>query len=272
MRRYSRDEWSRVFDHVLGERLPGGSDQGLYEESATQRFVIGARKQVDDRVFRYAYAGSALRSAWGAQAYNAFSSDGDRESNTIAAAAAAGASSITCTAIGTVTADMFAGGYACIYWEMSIYKILHNTAAVAGGTFTVILKEPLEQAIDAASVVSLYRNPYDDVRLLEGAGTHPLWASTVGIPLRDIQSGYYFWVQTWGPAVGVGVGDIGAGASERGLFFVASGALTMLSNVNADGTEPSNQHAGYLLPYTGPGPVGVDQPGALIHFFMQVAP
>lgn len=274
MRRYSRDEFSLVFDHTLGERLDGAPDQGLYEENASQRFVIGTRRQVDDRVFRYAHAGNALRSAYGAQAHNAFSSGEVRETQTIGAAALAGARVLTLTAVGTVTENMFAGGYACIHWEMSIYKILSNTGAAPLGTFTITLKEALEQAIDAASVVTLYRNPYADVRYMVGApGPWPLYASTMGIPLRTIQANYYFWLQTWGPAVGIAVADIGAAESYRGLYFLEGGGLWSMSGVDANANAPANQYAGFLLAYTGVSvAAGINQPGALVHFFMQVAP
>jgi len=246
--------------------------QRIYEELLVAQYPIGLRYAKDDRVWRYSKAGSALRSAWGAQTYNAFSSDGDRETNTIGVAATAGATTLTLTAVGTVTTDMFAGGYACINWEMSYYRIISNTNAAPGGTFEVTLDEALEQNIDVASIVSLYRNLYADVRLLEGAGTHPLWASTVGIPMRTVQTGYHFWAQTWGPCVGIGVDFIGQDASERGLYFVANGGLVTMSAVHASNNRPANQYAGYLLPYTGPGPTGVDQPGGLIHFMLQLSP
>lgn len=245
--------------------------QEIYEEMLLQKYPIGMRIAKDDRVWRYSKAGSALRSAWGAQTYNAYSSGVNRETNTIGAAALAGATTLTLTAVGVVTANMFAGGYACINWEMIYHRIKSNTGVV-GGTFTVTLDEPLAQNIDVASIVSLYRNPYDDVRLLEGAGTHPLWASTVGIPMRAVQSGYHCWLQTWGPCVGIGVDNIGQDASERGLYFVANGGLVTMSAVGATANRPANQYAGYLLPYTGPGPVGQDQPGALIHFMLQLSP
>ncbi len=245
--------------------------QELYEESASQIYPIGMRYAKDERVFRYALSGSDLLSAWGAQAWNAFSSGANRESATIAAAGVAGGTTLTLTAVGTVTVDMFKGGYACIYWEMSYYRIKSNTAAAPGGTFVITLEDTLEQAIDAASVVSLYRNKYADVRRLVG-GDETLWASTVGIPLRNVQSGYYHWLQTWGPCVGVGVDNIGQDASQRGLYFLASGALFTMVGPEANANQPANQYAGYLLPYTGPGPTGVDQPGALIHFELQLAP
>lgn len=244
--------------------------QELYAESVSQIYPIGMRYAKDERVFHYAQAGDALRPAWGAQAWNAYSSGTTRESATIQAAALIGATSISCTAQGTVTADMFKGGYACIYWEMVNHRIRSNTAAAPGGTFTVTLEDALGQAIDAASVVSLYRNQYSDVRLGLG-GALDLWLSTVGIAPRAVQSGYYHWLQTYGPCVGVGVDNIGETAAERGLYFLANGALFTMTGQHASNNQPANQYAGYLLPYTGPGPTGVDQPGALIHFFLQLA-
>ena len=254
-----------------GARIAGQTDQLLTAESATQKFLIGTRRVVDERVFRYAYAGEALLASWGAQAWNAYSNAANVEDATIGAAGTAADTTITCTAVGTVTADMYAGGYALIRWEFSYYRVLANTAATAGNTFTITLDEPLWENIDAASLVTLYKNPWADTRRLVGGATD-LWASTVGIPIRDVQSGYYYWAQTWGPCSGVGVDNFGDLASERGLYFLANGALYPMTGPHVSNNQPANQPAGFLLPYTGPGPSGRIQPGAFIHFMLQISP
>jgi len=243
----------------------------IYSVDTTKKHEIGTRLEVDDRVFRYAYAGSDLLAGWGCQAYNSFSNSTNVEDQTIGAAGTAGDTTITCTAVGTVTADMFKDGYALIRWELHQYRIISNTAAAALSTFTVTLDEPLWEGVDAASVVTLYRNPWADTRRLTG-GDEALWASTVGIPPMDVSSGEYYWAQTWGPCLGIGVDNIGATASERGLYFLASGALFTMVGPHATNNQPANQPAGFLLPYTGPGPTGSDQPGAVIHFYLQIAP
>ena len=166
---------------------------------------------------------------------------------------------------------MYAGGYALVRWEFSYYRILYNTAATGGNTFTITLDEPLWENINVASIVTLYKNPWADTRRLVG-GDDALWSSTVGIPPRDVQSGYYYWTQTWGPCAGVLVDNVGQTASERGLYFLASGAMFTMTGPHTSNNQPANQYAGFLLPYTGPGPTGRDQPGAFVHFMLQIMP
>ena len=113
--------------------------QSIYQESVSQVYPIGMPHRRDDRTFRYCQAGDALASAYGAQTYNAFSSAVVRETAAIAAAGVAGDRTLLLTAQGDVTVNMFRGGYACIYWEFSYYRIIANTAATAGNTFTVTL-------------------------------------------------------------------------------------------------------------------------------------
>lgn len=253
-----------------GGRLPGQPDQSIYEQDTTPNFRIGTRRVVDERTFRYAYAGEALLASYGAQSWSCYSDAANVEDNTIGAAGTATDTYITCTAVGTVTPDMYAGGYALIRWEFSYYRILSNTGATAGNPFTVYLDHPLWEDINVASLVTLYKNPWADTRILTGGS--PLWASTVGIPPRDVDILNYYWAQTWGPCGGVLVIDCGAGESERGLYFVAEGALLTQSGLDPNANQPANQYAGFLLPYTGPGPAGRNQPGGFCHFMLQICP
>ncbi|MBA7655209.1 hypothetical protein ES703_63108 [subsurface metagenome] len=246
--------------------------QGILEVSTTKVYPIGKRIALDERVFRYAYAGQALRASWGAQGWMCYSDAANVEDATIAAAGVVGDNTILCTAVGTVTENMYEGGYALVRWEMSYYRIISNTAATPGNTFTITVEGPLWENINAASLVTLYRNPWADTRLLEGAGMHPLWASTVGIPRRDVALGDYYWCQTWGPCSGVLVADLGDLAAERGLYFLANGALYTQTGEHATNNYPANQYAGFLLPYTGPGPAGRIQPGGLCFFMLQLSP
>ena len=61
MRHITRTEEEQIVNSILGERLPNAAEQGIYEESATQKFKIGARRQVKDSwVFHYCKASVAL--------------------------------------------------------------------------------------------------------------------------------------------------------------------------------------------------------------------
>ena len=53
---YTRAEIKQAMDMMVGERLPGQEDQSVYEQSAVQKFLIGAKRKVDDGTFRYSQA------------------------------------------------------------------------------------------------------------------------------------------------------------------------------------------------------------------------
>ena len=57
---YSRAELEVIANEILGERLPGRPDQGVFEESAVQNFKIGSKKRVNGSTYHYNRASVAL--------------------------------------------------------------------------------------------------------------------------------------------------------------------------------------------------------------------
>jgi hypothetical protein len=239
-----------------------------YSESTSQLYPIGTRFYDDDRVWRYAKAGNTCTRLRVLSSYNAYSSTTVREYAVLAAAAAVGDTTLTLTAQGTVTADMFAGGYAVIQSTIKqLYRIVSNTAAAIGSTFTVTLDNPVRTVLAVTNYAGLYRDTYSDVRYLTGP-TEQGWSSFVGVPHYTITSGSFAWIQTWGPCLVACSDAVGADINERDLVINIDGAVNITQDVSTGGF----QHFGYVLAYTGPGPTGVDMPGANVYAMCQLAP
>lgn len=220
-----------------------------YEEEVYAKYPISTKFVDGDRTFHYIQHGNALTRGRVCASWNAYSTptSGDgttRETATIAAAAVIDATTITCTDQGTITvANLFAGGYAMIYWEFLCLRIESSTIEDTSGQFTVTFDNPLPVAIASTSNVSLYRQKYADVRYLS-SGAHMDFGSGVAVPPYTRTDAYYSWGQTWGPCGLAGTDNIGGSAGERALVADQGGALLWAL---ADITTKSYQRIGYLL-------------------------
>lgn len=246
----------------------------IYEEESVAKYPIATKFVDGDRTWHYVQAGNSIARGRVLMSYNAYgtatSGTGTtRETNTIAEACVIDATVIKCTDKGSATpANVFAGGYAMVYWEFLCLRIISNTAEddPDADEFQLTIDRPLCVAIDAASVVSCYRNKYADVRYMN-VGAHLGFGSAVCVANYTKTDTRYFWGQTWGPCGLAGVDAIGASIGERAIVADDGGsALVSLSDV----TTKSYQHVGFLLPYTGPSTDGQDQPGAYIHVQLQL--
>lgn len=236
-----------------------------YSEDATQMYPIGTKFIDDDCVWRYMHAGNECTRGRLVQSYNAYSSGTTRERALIAVAGAVGDTTVTCTAQGTVTASMFAGGYIIVTSTGKlVYRIEDNTAAAAGDTFTCKLAHPLRNTIGTGDYLQCVRGKYADVRYLSGSPEAGM-GSAVGAAHWTVTSGYYFWGQTWGPCSITGTDNVGASLSERGLVMGTDGAVKCEYTAGL-------QYIGYLIPYTGPSTSGVDLPAAWLLVELQLAP
>ncbi len=174
--------------------------QGLTAQSATQNFPIGTRIVVGERVFRYAKAGGTLVAG---KALVAEASKSDHVDLVPSAAASTGDKTISLTngASTAITADMYAEGY--LFGNDGtgqgyIYRIASNTAAATSAVTTVTLKDALlvDVTADANNEFGLMKNVW-------AAVTHSATEELlfVGVPLIAVTDTYYFWCQTWGPAM-----------------------------------------------------------------------
>ena len=237
-----------------------------YEITELAKYPIGTLFVDGENSYRYVQAGNACTAGRLLVGYNAFgtatSGDGTtRETATIQAAATDGDTTITCTDQGSATPkDVFAGGFCTIYWEFQVKRIESNTAEDSGGLFVLTLDWPLDQDIDAASVVSCYRNIFADVRHLT-SGVQGLHGSGCCVSNKTITDTYRGWGQTAGICGLAGVDNVGAGDNEIGMYNL-SGAVYFISGVHATNNQPTYQYVGYIAGYTGHS--GVDFPGALV--------
>lgn len=275
----SRAQMDTVFSQVLGALKRGQAEQGILEVSTVQKYEIGARQAIEEMnmVFRYAYTdpNRQLRAA-----YPVYGNLLMTETGVIAADAAVGATTITCTAVADVAANQFQNGKMVVSTGAGYgtqYRIRSNTAATAGNTFTVTLKDPLVVALTVAGAdtVTLYRNPYAEVHcmrqeIIDGAAPNYHHVGWVGVPNRFVPAGNYCWLQTWGPCFVVQSHDWGAGLDEVMAYFSDDGSATMEPAKEVGGAITySFQPAGPTLPVTTAGNV---VPSGLALINLMIAP
>ncbi len=239
-----------------------------YSESTTALYPIGTKFVDDDRVWRYVKAGNTCTRLRVLQSWNAYSSTTQRENNVLAVAAVVGDTTLTVTASGTITENMYAGGYVIVQATVKqLYRIESNAAIGAAATGLVTLDNPVRTALAVTNYAALYRDIYSDVRYLTD-GTMAGWGAGVCVPHYTITSGSFSWGQTWGPCLVAGSDATGAGINERDLVMNIDGAANQTQDVSTSGF----QHIGHLLAYTGPGPSGVDMDGANLFIMLKLAP
>lgn len=180
------------------------SGQGIYEESSTQRFILGTRLQVGERVFRYAVTNGAQTAGIIAQAPTLGGATTTLQTTqAVTVAAPIGATDVYVNALTTAqAAELFADGWASIFDASAtacfLYLVRKNTALATSGTTSYItLYDELHIALTTSDQVSLITNPYKDVVAVSSATT--LTGAPMGVPPVAITDNYYFWLQTWGP-------------------------------------------------------------------------
>jgi hypothetical protein len=240
--------------------------QDIMEQSILQKYSEGMRYARDERVFRYAHAGNGLTALWGALTYMPTTEHG-----VLTADAPAGSTVLHCTAVGTVVADQFKGGYAVLSWNVGAHRIKSNTGAAPAGAFTVTLEDATWRDFTVATDCTLYTNEYHDVRCALGIPEYQGHSTFVGIPLINVTNAYWCWLQTWGPIPGMGVAAQGAAVGERACYFYGDGAVINQTEMVA-GPGQALQYAGELLPFTGPASSPVDVTNAMIFMNLRLKP
>lgn len=223
--------------------------QDIHQASLVQRYPLGLRYAVGERVYRYARAGGTLVPDMGVK--NALTQHiGPTRA---IAVALAGASTIDLTVgatdgvagNGAIAANELVGGHIVIFCAgltAAINRgIKRNTAVSApGGAMTVTLDKPLSITLPIGStgecIASLYRNVQNDV-----IGWHPV----VGLPTLAATVNQYLWLQTWGPIWMAAQLTVGVGVNNMQVVFRADGSLGMHDPVVVDGQYA--QHAGYVM-------------------------
>ena len=220
------------------------ADYGVYGTGTVQKFELGTRYRVDDRVFRYGRAGSALNPMQGAFDYGTFFA----RNSVVAAVAGQMYIVITTDATsGSVTngfgvKDNMVGGYMSQPGaNKTVRRITGHVAAPTGTTVKVYLDGPCHIALVTNSFLEWCPNPYRDLRTA-GAIAGGINKAVMGVPSVAIASGSFGWFQTWGPtwcAPNAG-GDFGA-ADEQVAHFHDGG------NIEDAANNAAAQVAGFIM-------------------------
>jgi len=232
--------------------------QGVYQESEVQKYPIGLRYAMDERVFRYCHAGSELFALMEGHCGNF-----PREGETDAVVYPAGTFKITIPMnpngvhyVEEQKANYWKDGY---IWIMQypivtgagqFYRIKSSTAAV-GGFVTLTLYDPLDVTVTASTWITAWPNVYGDIR-----GGVDDRMSNVCIPLIPVTSGYYFWGQTWGPIFANSGQTPGREDCDREVYFHPRAAdagqrgITPGSQVDFTAGKAIPQRAGFLITNT----------------------
>ena len=220
----------QVLSHVEGT-----IEQGIMEESATQKYPLGFKLELaDGRIFRYCKAGGSNLAAGKMTGSPVGASERDATVN-LGAGVAIGAKTLTVTAVGTITTNQFAEGFLSIPLGTGLglqYKIKSNTS---GAEATIVLYDPIVTALvattDAICIPSMWTGIIltpDDV------------IKATGVPTIPVTTLYYYWSQTGGVGMCLMGTAVGAGTDERvfkiDIAAAVDGALDGDTN-SLSGTE-----------------------------------
>jgi len=114
-----------------------------------------------------------------------------------------------------VTTNVVKGEYANGYlWVNAgagagiMYKVKSNLAITASAAGYIYLYDPLKVAtVVATSKISLVRNPwYGTIKAATTVSGIPVGVAPIAVPATTSTIQYYYWCQTWGPAVALAGG------------------------------------------------------------------
>lgn len=228
------------------EESPKTWVQGLFEESSTQKQVLGTvRRLSDGRAFIYVKAGAVALAA--GKLVQAPAPIANHTNRAVTADVAIGSREVTFTLGATaVTADQYKDGYLLINdatGEGYAYKIKNHPAANASASLKVTLYDKIRVALVAAtsevSLVNLYRE----------AIVHPSppTAKLLGVPPIAVTANYYFWSQIKGPAPVLISGTIGTGKKVVASATVDGAVDLMALTEGAPNTGSDQYPVGVML-------------------------
>jgi len=169
--------------------------QGIYNESSTQKAVLGTRLEFNDgRVFRYAKNGATALVAGKLVKVGAIA----HVTNVAVATAATTVINPHLVTVGTTSACTSAEeGYLQVNdaaGEGRQYKIRLTAASIATATETdVTMYDPINYDLTTSSEVTLLYNQYEQCEVAT-LGTDII----LGVSPIPVTAEYYFWLQTWG--------------------------------------------------------------------------
>lgn len=198
--------------------------QDVMETSAVKKEILGAlRILADGRKYRYAKAGTGgVGAGLLAMAPKAEALLTDQA----ASAARIGDRVLTLIVGADVAENVFEDGYLQISdaeGKGHQYRILSNSAALAGAGAVLTLAEPLKEALAGTSTYSLIPSPWAGAVASDVEENVP-----VGVSPCAAAEDRYFWLQTGGPCV-----CLSADASGVGTMMVPGATAGSLAAMNA---------------------------------------
>ena len=257
-------DWARM--DFPGGRLPGQSEQHIYELSATQKYRVGTRRVQDERTYHYCHASAngCAQPYWGAQDSQKYKSDDTEDCIEGVTVAEGSIGDLTLAVLDTNAAhvaDFFAGGWAVLTVGSTIQMLRIRSNTAGGTSVTLTFWDPLAITVALGSQIQVFPSYYRQVERILGGGDPA--GVTVCVPNMIVPASNYFWGQTWGPCYGIPSEAFPRGSYEQDLVFNHDGSIKL----RTDGANLIHQRAGYrLFNY-------VDDPtGALVYYMLQLAP
>lgn len=198
------------FGNVLGGSVVPA--QGIHEESSTQLHPLGSRLQLGERVFYYSKASEALNPGKVATVVGKVFTDALADT-----AHPAGTKKVTITASATVAAGELNEGYLCVKSGTGageMYRI-KNCPAITSAAQGVL--ELYDGLVTAWSTSDTKLEFVTSIFIVQEHNTDAV-EMPIGVAPVSITSGYYFWLQTYGPASVLMDGADGNSAVERELI------------------------------------------------------
>lgn len=168
----------------------------IYDESATQKYPLGSILEDETRRFRYAHIQNTTGAA--PRGRPLLDKDDPTELGAYLGIQVAGATSFLWTAVGTITENMFAGGYVLLQGGF-VRKIKNHDAvtAAAVGTFYLEDGETIPEAAAASRYGILKKNQWANL-ISRSVATGQKAGYCRGVSCYDMTIDYYGWVQTRG--------------------------------------------------------------------------
>lgn len=179
---------------------PAELRQGIRQESSTQNHAIGSQfrdfRTGQTRLFRYVKVGASGVSR--GQLMQAPAPIANHQEHVGGAGTTGAIGSLEVqvglTVTTALTADQYVNGM--IHFNKvtglgGFYPIKEHTDSI---TPLITLHEPLDEAIDTTTEITLSLNPYAGIIVAPTTLTAPV----VGVPVTDLTAAYYAWIQTSG--------------------------------------------------------------------------
>ena len=239
----SRRQINEVANKVLGELLPGRAEQSIFQESSAQRYELGSKLVIDERVFRYTHFGAALTNPPDLHRLSVARQQVLAANDRVPDVVHPVGSAVIKLPDTTATLDQYKNGWMEIWnaggvASFQLRRILHNTAS--DGTYAYFtIDKGLDLAIAATGCqCTVHQNFYSNAG---PAGALPGYESPLGIAhvAAGITSGYWAWLQTWGPAfVAATAGWPGAVADYRDVYMHSDGTINSGNGETVGTTSP----------------------------------